>query len=44
MGVKQRLLSALRTIDVRIGGDRPWDLAVHDERLYRRRLSVLQDM
>ena len=36
MGVKQRLLSALRTIDVRIGGDRPWDLAVHDERLYRR--------
>ena len=36
MNVKQRLLSALREIDVRVGGDRPWDLTVHDDRLYRR--------
>ena len=36
MSGKQRLLSALREIDVRVSGDRPWDLAVHDERLYRR--------
>lgn len=36
MGVKQQILSALNAIDVHIDGNRPWDLAVHDERLYRR--------
>ena len=26
----------LKLADVRIGGDRPWDMQVHDERLYER--------
>ncbi|MDP3988883.1 MAG: hypothetical protein Q8P93_01460 [bacterium] len=29
----------LSGVDVQINGDRPWDLRVHDERLYRRVLS-----
>jgi len=36
MSVKQRLLSALNDIDVHIGGDRPWDITLHDERLFHR--------
>lgn len=29
----------LATADVQIGGDRPWDIQVHDERFYNRALS-----
>ncbi|MCZ6837218.1 MAG: cyclopropane fatty acyl phospholipid synthase [Planctomycetota bacterium] len=36
MNGKQRLLFLLHEIDVHVGGNRPWDLDVHDERLYRR--------
>jgi len=34
--IAQELLSLA---DVRIGGDRPWDVAVHDERFYERALT-----
>ena len=36
MSFKQHFLTALNDIDVRIDGDRPWDITLHDERLYRR--------
>jgi cyclopropane-fatty-acyl-phospholipid synthase len=29
----------LTPVDIRIGGDRPWDLRVHNERFYRRALA-----
>jgi cyclopropane-fatty-acyl-phospholipid synthase len=34
--VVQRILSAA---DIKINGDRPWDITVHNERFYRRVLS-----
>jgi cyclopropane-fatty-acyl-phospholipid synthase len=36
---RQALQALLARADVRIGGDRPWDLHVHDPRLYRRVLA-----
>jgi len=36
---RKRLSSVLAGSDVKINGDRPWDLQVHDERLYRRILA-----
>lgn len=36
---RQRVASLLEEADVRIGGGRPWDLQVHDERLYARLLA-----
>lgn len=36
---QQAVQALLARADVRIGGDRPWDLQVHDSRLYRRLLS-----
>ncbi|HSG89121.1 MAG TPA: cyclopropane fatty acyl phospholipid synthase [Pseudomonadales bacterium] len=36
---RARIASLLERADVRIGGDRPWDLQVHDERLYARILA-----
>ena len=39
MSAEQKVISLLRAADVQIGGQRPWDLKVHDERLYRRVLA-----
>ncbi|MDT8408414.1 MAG: cyclopropane fatty acyl phospholipid synthase [Wenzhouxiangellaceae bacterium] len=39
MTARQKVASLLRAADVDIGGERPWDLQVHDERLYRRVLA-----
>jgi cyclopropane-fatty-acyl-phospholipid synthase len=36
---KKFVSDLLATVDVRINGDRPWDLIVHDERLYSRVVS-----
>ncbi len=36
---KQALQQLLDRADVRIGGDRPWDIHVHDDRLYGRVLA-----
>ena len=36
---KKLVADLLATVDVKINGDRPWDLIVHDERLYNRVLS-----
>ena len=33
---QRRVNELLASADVRIGGSRPWDIAVHDERLFRR--------
>jgi cyclopropane-fatty-acyl-phospholipid synthase len=33
---KKKVEEILAGIDVKIGGDRPWDIQVHDERLYSR--------
>lgn len=33
---KKRAEALLAQADIRINGDRPWDMTVHDERLYRR--------
>lgn len=35
MATKEKLAQLLRAADIEIGGDRPWDIQVHDERLYR---------
>jgi cyclopropane-fatty-acyl-phospholipid synthase len=37
---RRRTEELLTVADVRIGGDRPWDLRVHDERLYARVLAA----
>lgn len=34
--IKKKVESLLACADVRIGGDRPWDIAVHDEAFYPR--------
>lgn len=36
MTLKDRAAALLAQADVRIGGDRPWDIQVHDDRLYAR--------
>ena len=33
---KKQIQKALAEIDVIVGGTRPWDISVHDERLYSR--------
>lgn len=35
-GIKQRVQDLLATADIRVDGDRPWDIQVHNEDLYRR--------
>jgi cyclopropane-fatty-acyl-phospholipid synthase len=35
-GWARKVHDLLASADVRIGGDRPWDIHVHDDRLYRR--------
>jgi cyclopropane-fatty-acyl-phospholipid synthase len=37
--LQRRVAALLATADVAIGGDRPWDLQVHDPRLYARLLA-----
>lgn len=39
MSARQKVTELLATAGVEIGGDRPWDLQVHDERLYQRVLA-----
>lgn len=39
MSAKTELASLLRTADIEIGGDRPWDMKVHDDRLFQRVLA-----
>ncbi|MGB0513658.1 MAG: cyclopropane fatty acyl phospholipid synthase [Wenzhouxiangellaceae bacterium] len=39
MSAKQKVTALLRCADVAINGSRPWDLQVHDDRLYRRVLA-----
>jgi cyclopropane-fatty-acyl-phospholipid synthase len=38
-GLRRKLAQLLAAADVEIGGDRPWDLAVHDPRFYARVLA-----
>lgn len=38
MDAKKMVISMLEEADVRIGGDRPWDIRVHNEDLYKRLL------
>jgi len=35
----QKVASLLNAADIEVGGNRPWDIQVHDERLYRRILA-----
>ena len=39
MSARQKVRSLLRTADIEIGGERPWDIEVRDERLYQRVLG-----
>ncbi|MCA1779284.1 MAG: cyclopropane fatty acyl phospholipid synthase [Xanthomonadaceae bacterium] len=39
MSVTQKVASMLSAADVEIGGNRPWDIQVHDENLYQRILA-----
>ncbi|MDT8449156.1 MAG: cyclopropane fatty acyl phospholipid synthase [Wenzhouxiangellaceae bacterium] len=39
MSARQKVESLLHAAGVEIGGERPWDLEVHDERLYQRVLA-----
>ncbi|WP_038038489.1 cyclopropane fatty acyl phospholipid synthase [Thioalkalivibrio sp. AKL10] len=39
MSARQQVTQLLRSADVEVGGERPWDVQVHDERLYRRILA-----
>ncbi|WP_018951388.1 cyclopropane fatty acyl phospholipid synthase [Thioalkalivibrio sp. AKL12] len=39
MSARQQVTQLLRSADVEVGGQRPWDVQVHDERLYRRILA-----
>ncbi|WP_018948447.1 cyclopropane fatty acyl phospholipid synthase [Thioalkalivibrio sp. ALMg11] len=39
MSARQQVTELLRSADVEAGGERPWDLQVHDERLYQRILA-----
>ncbi|WP_038085135.1 cyclopropane fatty acyl phospholipid synthase [Thioalkalivibrio sp. ALM2T] len=40
MSARQQVTQLLRSADVEVGGERPWDVQVHDERLYRRILAA----
>ncbi len=37
--VKRQVGELLETADVRINGDRPWDIQIHNDNLYRRVLK-----
>ncbi len=39
MSAKQKLAELLRAADIEIGGNRAWDLQVHDDRLFQRVLA-----
>ncbi len=39
MTAKEVLTGLLAAADIRVNGDRPWDIRIHDERTYRRILS-----
>lgn len=39
MSARQQVAKLLEAADVAIGGDRPWDIQVHDDRLYQRVLA-----
>lgn len=39
MSAESQVTDLLRSADVEVGGDRPWDIQVHDERLHQRILS-----
>lgn len=39
MSAKQEMTSLLRAADIQVGGERPWDLKVHNEQLYSRVLA-----
>ncbi|WP_018158507.1 MULTISPECIES: cyclopropane fatty acyl phospholipid synthase [unclassified Thioalkalivibrio] len=39
MSARQQVTELLRSADIEVGGGRPWDLQVHDERLFRRILA-----
>jgi len=39
MSAKQQFTELLRSAGVEVGGDRPWDVQVHDEGLYQRTLA-----
>jgi cyclopropane-fatty-acyl-phospholipid synthase len=39
VAAKEKVAALLRTADIEIGGQRPWDLQVHDERLFQRLLA-----
>ena len=39
MSAKKQVTELLRSADVEVDGERPWDLRVHDERLYQRMLA-----
>ncbi|MBY6204517.1 cyclopropane fatty acyl phospholipid synthase [Halomonas denitrificans] len=39
MSARQTVERLLRAADIEIGGDRPWDLRVHDDRLFKRVLA-----
>jgi len=36
VSARSQVSSLLRSADIEIGGTRPWDIQVHDERLYKR--------
>lgn len=38
-GSRQMVTEVLQKVDVRVGGERPWDIQVHDERFFDRVLS-----
>ncbi|HMB39614.1 MAG TPA: cyclopropane fatty acyl phospholipid synthase [Wenzhouxiangellaceae bacterium] len=39
MSARKKLSSLLRNADIEIGGDRSWDIQVHDDRLFKRVLA-----
>lgn len=39
MSASQQVTDLLLSADIEVGGERPWDVQVHDERLYRRILA-----
>ena len=39
VSARQKVSSLLRAADIEIGGDRSWDIKIHDDRLYRRVLA-----
>ena len=40
IGLRKRFQRILDPADIRIDGDRPWDVRVHDERLFKRVLAT----